>query len=126
MSANPIHYLTVPEAYRLSTACVALCEIYGRPPYLVGSALTRRDYRDVDIRLVLDDDDFARRFPDRASLKFLNALISEQLARTTGLPIDFQFQPWTENLAEKPGAEGNPIPLGMKEALWPEATEATA
>lgn len=112
-------WLTVSELYRLSTACVPLCEIFGRPPYLVGSVLVRRDYRDVDLRLILDDDDFGRRFPDSASLRFLNALISEQLTRSTGLPIDFQFQSWTENLTEQVGAEGNPMPVGMKEALWP-------
>jgi len=121
MSSSRHTWLTVPELYRLSTACVPICEVFGRPPYLVGSVLARRDYRDVDLRLILDDDDFARRFPDRISLRFLNALISEQLARTTALPIDFQFQSWTENLAEQTASEGNPMPVGMKEALWPES-----
>lgn len=116
MSANPLHWLTVPEIYRLSTACVPLCEVFGRPPYLVGSAMLRRDYRDVDVRLILDDDDFIRRFPDRTSLLYINAVISEQLARITSLPIDFQFQSWAENLTH----DGNAMPLGMKEALWPE------
>lgn len=120
MGASRHTWLTVPELYRLSTACVPLCEVFGRPPYLVGSAMVRRDYRDVDLRLVLDDDEFGRRFPDRPSLLFLNALVSEQLARTTGLPIDFQFQSWTENLA----FDGNAMPLGMKEALWPEPVSA--
>lgn len=118
MSSNRHTWLTVPEMHRLSTACVSLCEVYGRPPYLVGSATERRDYRDVDVRLILDDDDFARRFPDRHSLLLINAVMSDHLARQTGLPIDFQFQPWAENLTH----DGKALPLGIKEALWPDKT----
>ena len=84
-------YLSPPDLYRLDAACVPLREAFGTP-YLVGSVLRRRDFRDVDVRLLLQDDDFDRQFPSSARLKVLNAAVSALLRDATGLPVDFQFQ----------------------------------
>lgn len=73
--------------------------------YLVGSAMVRKDWRDVDVRMILPDDEFAKLFPaalaDANQFQFdprwllLTVAISERLSKLTGLPIDFQFQPMT-------------------------------
>ena len=80
-------------------------------PYLVGSARERRDWRDVDVRLILPDDQYdqlaAVMNVDR--LGFTIALWGQEV---TGLPIDFQVQRMTEANERFPGA-GNRHPLGM-------------
>jgi hypothetical protein len=86
--------------------------------YLVGSALTRRDYRDVDVRVILDDEDFAQRF-ERHEMSDKGMIATEHLANPrlaamnmafsalgaeiTGLPIDFQIDQMTRANAEHPG-----------------------
>lgn len=83
-------YLQVRQMYVLNLACQPIRDKFGGL-YLVGSVLTRPDYRDVDIRCMLDDEvDFAI-----VHSGFMNAAISDWLAARTGLPVDFQFQ-WTE------------------------------
>lgn len=94
------YYLTVAEHFNLNDACCvvydALKEI-GYGIYLVGSCLTRADYRDVDLRCIMRDEEFARMFgASEARLKFLNVAVSEWLTKRTGLPVDFQFQGQTE------------------------------
>lgn len=92
-----ITYLSVPEMYRLNTAARAVKEaIDGVGLMLVGSSLERPDYRDVDLRYILHDEDFAARFPNVAWLRLANAALSDWLAKATGLDIDFQFQSMTE------------------------------
>jgi hypothetical protein len=87
-------WLGVPELYRLDSACARLQALYPFQVYLVGSVLERRNYRDVDIRLLLSDKKWGRHL-SREWL-FFNAAISDQLAAATGLPIDFQFMCRTE------------------------------
>jgi hypothetical protein len=69
---------------------------------MVGSALERPDWRDVDLRYIMADEDFAKLFPDAgqhwehdARWLLMTVSISERLSKVTGLPIDFQFQPAT-------------------------------
>lgn len=101
MSADPVNpeekhrlsYLTVAQMFRLDIACQQIKRAFGGYPYLVGSVLTRPDFRDVDLRLLMCE----RRgstdlVVEGRRLRFLNAAISEWIATTTGLPIDFQFQ----------------------------------
>ena len=81
-------------------------EAYGPCIYLVGSCLERRDYRDVDVRAILEDADFDRRFPKLAGgagphqfdpeWSLVCASISLWLEQRTGLPIDFQIQRQTQ------------------------------
>ncbi len=71
--------------------------------YVVGSSLERPDWRDVDVRMMMDDASFRRLFPsaniDPATWEFdprwclMVVTISKWLSDQTGLPIDFQFQP---------------------------------
>lgn len=93
-------YLTVSQQFDLDHACKALEEA-GLQSYHVGSSITRPDWRDVDVRCIMDDDEFDALFLGaRSRLKFLNVAISEWLGARTGLPVDFQFQRMTEANAE--------------------------
>ena len=83
-------------------------------PYLVGSALERPDFRDVDVRVLYDDKRFDREFGDGYGkrvgrfdprrVRYLNAALSTWGQRETGLPIDFQVQRQTEANAAYDGA----------------------
>src|SRR5690606_458143 len=67
------------------------------------------DFRDVDLRCVLEDADFETRFGgQRVRLRLMNAAISEWVASRTDLPIDFQFQSMTEAQQYK-GKPKNPM-----------------
>lgn len=86
-------YLGPSQMRGLDLACIPLRQAYGTP-YLVGSVNTRRDFRDVDVRLILPDKHHLFRKGGRADA--LNFMISEYLRAATGLPVDFQFQPRSE------------------------------
>lgn len=98
-------YVGVPAVFKLGLACMHLNEAYGEAfgCYLVGSALERPDWRDVDVVMILDDEAFQREFPDadlrsfELDVKWLihTVAISDWLKAQTGLPIDFKFQPQT-------------------------------
>ena len=78
-------------------------QAFGHTPYHVGSSLTdKHKYRDVDVRLILPDDEFAAYFGDPLKAGWLsNKLNMWNFAWTTlgkkvtGLPIDFQIQQQT-------------------------------
>lgn len=72
---------------------------FGEHPYLVGSATEGKHWRDVDVRMIFDDDKWERwigriesghRFI--ATWNILCTAISVWGREFTGLPIDFQFQ----------------------------------
>tara|TARA_R110002074_G_scaffold299200_1_gene470683 strand:- start:455 stop:790 length:336 start_codon:yes stop_codon:yes gene_type:complete len=78
--------------------------------YVVGSVLERADWRDVDVRFIMDDVSFAEMFPDAdqhwefdPKWLLLTVAISKWLSDQTGLPIDFQFQPQTHANARHKG-----------------------
>lgn len=96
-------YLGVPEVYNLNAACILINQAFDSfGCYLVGSSLEAKDYRDVDIRMILDDQEYAKLFPGpldsiyNGRLALMNASVSEWLKARTGLPIDFQFQQRTD------------------------------
>lgn len=66
----------------------------GAMPYLVGSATERPDFRDVDVRLILCDDHYAK-VRKRLNIQHLGLAVSLWGQRATGLPIDFQVQQQT-------------------------------
>lgn len=76
---------------------------FGTPPFLVGSALTGpKPPRDVDVRLILDDAEWARWELGDPEQTHQNGrwvalcLAFSALGRSmTGLPIDFQIQQLT-------------------------------
>lgn len=98
-------YVGAPAIFILDQACRQINDAYGYCKhamiYQVGSSLERPDWRDVDLRMIMADEDFAREFPDAdldsawemdAKWALLTAAISQHLSRLTGLPVDFQFQ----------------------------------
>lgn len=96
-------YVGAPACYALELACKELNEAFGGfGCYLVGSALERSDWRDVDVRFIMADEEFDALFPgcrERGIWEFntkwlvLTTAIAGWLRERTGLPIDFQFQP---------------------------------
>lgn len=96
-------YVGAPAIFALETACGQINEAFGGCNcYLVGSSMERPDWRDVDVRYIMDDEQFEREFPDAgqcwerdAKWLLLTVAISERLSKVTGLPIDFQIQPRT-------------------------------
>jgi hypothetical protein len=91
-------YLHVGDLFNLNHACRAITDGYGCCVYLVGSSLERADYRDVDVRAMLDDAVYDRMFrgaqdgDERARVRLLNVAVSAWLSASTSLPVDFQFQ----------------------------------
>jgi hypothetical protein len=63
----------------------------GEVPYLVGSALSRKDYRDVDVRLMLDDSAYDR-LASVVDIKRVESEFSRWGKQWTDLRIDFQVQ----------------------------------
>lgn len=103
-----VNYLTVAQNFALEAACAVLNDA-GYGAYLVGSCMERPNFRDVDLRCILDDEEFDARFKgQRVRLRLLNAALSEWVTARTGLPIDFQFQSRTEAAAYS-GRPRNPM-----------------
>lgn len=104
MPERKASYLLMSDFERLEEWCRNVRRLFGDVPYLVGSALTRADYRDVDVRLILMDDEFDARWPDDwLKVRLMNRAISIWGQQETGLPIDFQIQRMTEANAQFAG-----------------------
>lgn len=115
------NFVPVPGIFHLHNACALVNKAYDRKPpahpglppvgweigwgghcYHVGSSITRRDYRDVDVRFIMGDFQFAHEFPSmdeeahggryNAKWSLTCTTISEWLRRVSDLPIDFQIQ----------------------------------
>ena len=90
-------YVGQPGLMLLDNYCRLLTEAYG-PCYLVGACLERRDYRHVDIRMILPDGEceqlFGIRGPVQGALRgqLFCLGITKLLADISGLPVDFQIQ----------------------------------
>ena len=104
------NYIGAPAFFDLGQACRVLVDAYGPHVYLVGSSLERRDYRDVDVRCILPDEEFDRLFPGIGAAHYLDprwsvmaSAYSHWLGMRSGLPVDFQFQRRTEANAEYAG-----------------------
>lgn len=116
-----ITYLLRHKLIALELACVPIAKAFDYSVYLVGSCLERADYRDVDVRCILDPEQWAGLFgaldPARPFLdprwELLCMSISELLGSKTGLPVDFQFQHRDVANANHPGAKQR-HPLGMR------------
>ena len=90
--------------------------------YLVGTAQTGGEYRDVDVRTILDDDVFDARFPDGALWSTFCYLVTEWLTARTGLPVDYQIQRRSEANDRFPGGNRNPLGTGRGFAGYGDAT----
>lgn len=92
-------YIGAPEIFSLDQALIIVEQALGETPYLVGSAVERPDFRDVDIRIIMEDAKFERLFgnarhrEDNPFWSLFCTAVSEYLERRTGLNIDFQVYP---------------------------------
>lgn len=104
-------HVGAPAIFALEQACQIVNDAFGHfGCYLVGSALERADWRDVDVRYILDDAEFAVLFPDAGDhwendprWLLLTVCIAAWLSQQSGLPVDFQFQPQTHANARHQG-----------------------
>jgi len=119
-------YVGVPAIYKLEMAARHILDAYrhyGKHGYvglyLVGSALQRSDWRDLDIVLMLDDVSFFKEFPGAHPTSFewhdkwiLHCVaLSEWLATQVGHLVDFKIQPmdWANERHK-----GRRHPLGLR------------
>jgi hypothetical protein len=111
----------MPATSHLEAFGQTLYEAFGAVPYHVGSSVHGKTWRDVDVRIMLDDDRFAALFPGYAAWhqrdawwNLVNSALSELGRVRTGLPIDLKIQPTTEANERFPGSR-NPLMLGLHE-----------
>lgn len=96
------NYVPAPHYYNLNQACSIVNRAFGGTCYLVGSSLAKRDWRDIDVRLIMDDAEYDRLFIDKTHQthnpfwSLLCTSISLWLRQQTDLPIDFQIQRQTQ------------------------------
>lgn len=94
------------DGFQLRVFGAYITQAFGHTPYHVGSSLTKKArYRDVDVRLILPDDEYAAYFgpwdqpPEPGMggprLHMLELAWTTLGKKLTGLPIDFQIQPQT-------------------------------
>lgn len=101
-------YVGAPAIFALTAACQDINRAFGGfGCYLVGSSLERPDWRDIDVRFIMSDEEFLAEFPGAQhdgkphhweqdpKWILLTVSISERLSKVSGLPVDFQFQPQT-------------------------------
>lgn len=105
----------MPAACHLEAFGQTIRDALGAMPYQVGSSITGKTWRDIDVRLMLDDDRFDALFPGYADHRqrdawwnLVNAAISELGRVRTGLPVDFQMQRTSDANAKFPGPR-NPL-----------------
>jgi hypothetical protein len=111
--------LTTTELYHLDQACQVISRAFGDEcPYLVGTAGVggADSYRDVDVRLMLDDDEFAAACPTRERWELLCLSITAYLSSRTGLPVDFQIQRTGEANAKHGHQPRSPLGMGGEAA----------
>lgn len=96
---QPMVGVGMPAALHLDAFGREINDAFGHLPYLVGTASVGKQWRDVDVRLILPDDEFDALFPPVGPGQFpdglwslLCAAISELAKARTGLPVDFQIQ----------------------------------
>lgn len=115
-----VSHIGAPAVFALEQACKLVRDAFREERedahigiYVVGSALERADWRDVDVRMMMDDATFLHHFPginlQAGTWEFdprwclLVVAISHWMSKLTGLPIDFQFQPMTHANARHKG-----------------------
>lgn len=108
-------------------------DAFGDWPYLVGSALSGKQWRDVDVRLILDDAAYERLLGKPQKPAILNkAWAAHCLAfsllgkHMTGLPIDFQIQTSSEANSEDPHFKGDRSCLMLCDDFVCESNKETA
>ena len=90
----------MPQNILLNQFGRLIAEAFGDYPYQVGSSLETTEWRDVDVRLILEDEKYEVLFGKPKNNMLENkkwqafclafSVLGKQM---TGLPIDFQIQP---------------------------------
>lgn len=117
-------YVGAPAVFALTQCCQQINDAFdGFGCYLVGSALQRADWHDVDVRYIMGDVAFKAMFPDAGDnwefnprWLLLTVSISGWLSKVTGLPVDFQIQSQTHANSRHKGPR---IALGLRIKLEP-------
>lgn len=86
---------------------------WGTMPYQVGSSLLRPDWRDVDVRLMLDAG-YVALHHGVLDVYYLNLSVSLWGQKVTGLPIDFQVQDLHSANIDYPDLRRDPIGIGAE------------
>lgn len=89
-----------PASVKLDIFAQKVYDVFGEYPYRVGSSLThKKNWRDVDIRLILSTEEYEKlelgdpaRGPENPKWTAMCFAFSELGKVMTGLPIDFQIQ----------------------------------
>lgn len=96
---HPVIGVGMPAALHLDAFGREIEAAFDHLPYLVGTAAVGKQWRDVDVRLILPDDEFDALFPNDirpahqdGRWGLLCAALSELARVRTGLPVDFQIQ----------------------------------
>lgn len=121
------NYVPAPAMFNLNACCRLINDALGNQfgCYLVGSSTRTRDYRDVDVRYIMEDAAFDRMFPGATPGPYLMqplwallcTSVSTWLRQQTGLPVDFQIQRQTqanEEYSRKTGHERHPLGLFLQ------------
>lgn len=91
-----------PANAKLHQWAYAVKQVFGGSVYLVGSALTEKNTRDVDVVCILDDEEFQRVFGSDDGSEWnwrwagICIAFSEWGRSQTGLNIDFKYQALTK------------------------------
>lgn len=106
--------LTTFDLHRLDLAASPLRRAFGNRTYIVGSVERGEEPRDIDVRTILDDEDFDAIFRDRPHVWELFCLgMTAWLREQTDLPIDYQVQRRTEANEQHHGPR-NPLTGGAR------------
>lgn len=92
LTASRTCYVPLSSFTLLDHACDLIVAAFDEHPYHVGSSTQRADWRDVDVRLILNDDQYDLWFSSQAFWSLFCLAVSEYLSRVSGLPVDFQVQ----------------------------------
>jgi len=121
----------MPAGIWLNKFGVIIRDYFGHVPYHVGSSLNSKDWRDVDVRLILPDDECEAMFGDQpnftnpkwAAIVLAFCALGKEM---TGLPIDFQIQPQTWANKTYPMAENPRSAMGEFEPCSCECHDESA
>lgn len=106
MSDRANYIVSPPALFRLRLFGDAVRRLTGERAYLVGSVLHRRDHRDIDVRIMLNDPTFERMFGGdgnwvtNGSLTLANMALSALAKEISGLEVDCQIQRTSDANAE--------------------------
>lgn len=121
-------YIGMPHMPKLDRFGEIVYQAFAARAYIVGSALTRRDWRDVDVRVILDDEHFAmlfgeetdwRKNPRLAAVSTAFAALANQM---TGLPVDVGIDQMTA--ANEDENANRRHPLGVQHGVIREREDA--